>query len=183
MAVSPSEVTVRIGVVSDTHGYLDPTVLDLLAGVDLVLHAGDIGDAAILESLRSIAPVIAVSGNLDDSGGVLPTEISSEVAGVRFALGHKRKRLVKRLITTREASFDLVVYGHDHVPSASWVEGTLWLNPGSASAPYEEDEGPTIAIVERLPSGLAVRFIPLARRETPPAPPPAKQGKRKEQLP
>jgi len=179
-ADSPSDTAVRIGVIADTHGYLDPSVLDVLAGVDLVVHAGDVGDPAILEALSSIAPVTAVAGNLDDDACDLPSEVAADVAGVRFALGHKRKRLVKRLVGADEARFDLVVFGHDHVPSASWVEGTLWLNPGSASAPYEEDEEPTVAIVERMQTGLSVRFIPVTRREPSAAPPAAKHGKRKE---
>ena len=176
-AVAPLDGALRIGVVSDTHGYLDPYVLDVLAGVDLILHAGDVGDPMILEALRSVAPVTAVAGNLDDEAMELPGEVAAELAGVRFALGHKRKRLVKRLVGAGK-KFELVVFGHDHVPSAAWLEGTLWLDPGSASAPYEEDEGPTIAVVERVPAGLSVCFIPLARRE--PQPPPAeKQGKKK----
>jgi putative phosphoesterase len=173
----PSGGSLRIGVVSDTHGYLDPAILDALAGVDLILHAGDIGDATILDALRSIAPVTAVAGNLDDDTMGLPTEVAVDAEGVRLALGHKRKRLVKRL--AGGTRFDLVVFGHEHIPSVAWVEGTLWLNPGSASAPYEEDETPTIAIVERVSAGLGVRFIPLARRAQQPPAPPLKQGKGK----
>jgi predicted phosphodiesterase len=58
----------------------------------------------------------------------------------------------------------LVIYGHDHVPAASWVEGTLFLNPGTASAPDSEDDDPTVAVVELGDSGLAVTFVPLERR-------------------
>jgi uncharacterized protein len=159
-------VSTRIGVLGDTHGYLDDSILDVFAGVDLILHAGDIGDPQILERLRAIAPVMAVAGNLDArDGSDLPTELAGVAAGVRFALGHKRKRLTKRLVSDGQ-KFDLVVFGHDHVPSASWVDGTLWLNPGSASAPYEEDDGPTVAVVEQLPTGLGVRFAPVARVES-----------------
>ena len=157
--------TCRIGVVSDTHSYLDPAIPDLLAGVDLILHAGDIGDPAILDQLRAVAPTVAVAGNLDGDGFAdLAAYTTGEACGVRFALGHKRKRLVKRLAGAGGDPFELVVFGHDHAPSASWAEGTLWLDPGSASAPYEEDDVPTIAIVERMPTGLGVRFIPLSRR-------------------
>ncbi len=56
-----------------------------------------------------------------------------------------------------------MVYGHDHVPAAAWVDGTLYLDPGSASAPHEEDDGPTVAIVEVRSAGLAVTFVPVAR--------------------
>lgn len=141
-ADAPTEGALRIGVVSDTHGYLDPDIMDLFEGVDLIVHAGD-------------------------------------VAGVRLAVGHKRKRLVKRLVGGTGGEFDLVVFGHDHVPSASWVGGTAWLNPGSASAPYEEDELPTVAIVERMPTGLGVRFIPLRRRKPQVPSPPAKHSRSK----
>jgi putative phosphoesterase len=165
---------VRIGLISDTHGFLDPAVLGLFAGVDLILHAGDIGDRAILDELSAVAPVEAVSGNLDgDDFTDLPGYATGEIRGTHFALGHKRKRLVKRLGSTGGDPFDLVVYGHDHAPSASWAEGTLWVDPGSASAPYEEDEGPTIAIIERLPTGLSVHFVPLDPRE--PAAPTSQQ--------
>ena len=62
-------------------------------------------------------------------------------------------------------SVDLVVWGHDHVPSVAWTDGTLQLNPGTASSPYDEDDEPTVAIVEKTPMGLSVQFFPLERRE------------------
>ena len=163
----------RIGVISDNHGYLDPAVLEHFAGVVHIIHAGDIVDPEILAALETVAPVTAVAGNMDtgDLGASLPREVAGEVAGVRFVVGHKRKRLLKRLADGRvegdqeSATPDLVVYGHDHIPAAAWVEDTLFLNPGSASAPHEEDDGPTVAIVSVKPAGLAVCFIPLKRRD------------------
>jgi putative phosphoesterase len=162
---------VRIGVISDTHGYLDPRVLEEFAGVDHIIHAGDIMDAATLEALGSIAPVTAVGGNMDDGKlGKLPREVTGKVGGVRFLVGHKRKRLMKRLLTGKvdglgkHESPDLVVCGHDHLPAAEWVDGTLFLNPGSASAPHYEDDDPTIAIVETGRHGLDVRFVRIPRR-------------------
>jgi len=161
----------RIGVISDTHGFLDPAVVALFAGVDAIIHAGDVGDPAIVAALRVVAPVTAVSGNVEGDGTAgLPREVTGEVGGVRFVVGHKPKRLLKRVAAGRvtvgpdNARPDLVVYGHTHVPSASWVDGTLYLNPGTASTPDEEDDGPTVALVERAGAGLAVRFVPLARR-------------------
>jgi len=86
-------------------------------------------------------------------------------------VAHKPKRLLKRLAAGRLAADagavappDLAVCGHVHVPSALWVDGTLQLNPGTASAPDEEDDGPTVAIVEAELTGLSARFIPLRRR-------------------
>jgi putative phosphoesterase len=163
---------VRIGVISDTHGHLDPQVLSEFAGVDHIIHAGDVMHAAIIEALELIAPVTAVCGNMDDGKlGKLPRETSGEVGGLRFAVGHKRKRLFKRLAldkidgVSQSAPPDLVVYGHDHLPSVEWADGVLWLDPGTASSPHEEDDDPTVAIVSMGHSGLEVRFIPLPRPE------------------
>ena len=163
----------RIGVISDNHGYLDPAVLEIFSGVTHIIHAGDIVDPEILERLATVAPVTAVVGNMDSGGPTadLPRHVVGEVAGVRFVVGHKRKRLLKELAAgsieglPKSAAPDLVIYGHDHVPAAAWVDGTLYLDPGSASAPHEEDDGPTVAIVEVRPAGLAVTFVPLERRE------------------
>jgi uncharacterized protein len=160
----------RIGVIADTHGYLDPAVCAVFAGVRLIIHAGDILDPAIIETLEGIAPVIAVAGNLDrDKLGRLPREVAGEVAGVRFVVGHKRKRLAKRLALgkiegiAKEDPPDLIVFGHDHVPAVEWVEGSLYLNPGTATSPHEEDEVPTVAVVAVEQAGLSVRFVPLPR--------------------
>jgi len=169
-SVKPAEPAqpVCIGVLSDTHGYLDPRVLELFAGVTHIIHAGDVMDPAILRALEAIAPVFAVAGNLDDPVvvGDLPREVTGEVDGVRFVVGHKPKRLLNRIVRGKLslADFDLVVWGHEHVPSATWVDGVLHLNPGTASSPEEEDDGPTVAMVEKTATGLSVRFFPLARR-------------------
>jgi putative phosphoesterase len=164
----------RIGVISDNHGYLDPAVLEIFAGVTHIIHAGDIVDPEILVRLGTVAPVTAVAGNMDsgEPTSVLPREVVGEVAGVRFLVGHKRKRLLRDLAAGNVEGLaegdvpDLVIYGHDHIPAAAWVDGTLYLDPGSASAPHEEDDGPTVAIVEVKPAGLAVSFVPLERRDS-----------------
>jgi len=163
---------VRIGIISDNHGYLDPEVLEIFAGVTHIIHAGDIVDPGILTALAAVAPVTAVSGNLDSTGPTadLPTEATGEVGGVRFVVAHKPKRLLKRLgagkigVGEDRARPDLVVWGHLHTPTVVWVDGQLQLNPGTAAAPDEEDDGPTVAIVEVTQNGLAVRFVPLRRR-------------------
>ncbi len=163
--------TVRIGVVSDTHGYLDPHVLEIFAGVDHVIHAGDVMDADILTRLAGIAPLTAVRGNLDDDlEADLAREETGEVRSVTFVVSHKPRRLLKRLAAGKIAVGDpprqpnLVVWGHLHTPTAEWVDGQLLLNPGTASSPDEEDDGPTVAIVETTARGLAVQFVPLQRR-------------------
>jgi putative phosphoesterase len=171
---STSPSLVRIGVIADSHGYLDPAVLELFAGVTHIVHAGDIVDPKILVALATVAPVTAVAGNLDTGklADSLPREASGELPGASFVVCHKRKRLLKRLaagkitIGPRGLAPNLVVFGHEHIPSAVWVEGTLLLNPGTASSPYEEDDDPTVAIVQVEPTGLSARFIPLSRRPT-----------------
>jgi putative phosphoesterase len=163
---------VCIGVISDNHGYLDPEVLEIFAGVTHIIHAGDIVDPGILAALEAVAPVTAVSGNLDTAGPTasLPTEATGEVGGVRFVVAHKPKRLLKRLAAGKigvgedRARPDLVVWGHLHTPTVLWLDGQLQLNPGTAASPDEEDDGPTVAIVEVASNGLGVRFIPLRRR-------------------
>lgn len=166
-----SSGNVRIGVVSDTHGYLDPQVVETFAGVDHIIHAGDIMDAATLEALSAVAPVTAVAGNMDDGKlGKLPREVAGKVGGVRFIVGHKRKRLLKRLANGKidgvgkHETPDLIVCGHDHLPAVEWVDGTLYLNPGSASAPHYEDDDPSVAIVESGNAGLDVSFVRIPRR-------------------
>jgi len=163
--------SVRIGVVSDTHGYLDPQVLEAFAGVDHIIHAGDVMDATVLDALGAIAPVTAVAGNMDDGRlGKLPREVAGKVGGVRFIVGHKRKRLLKRLSQGKIEGIgkhdlpELVICGHDHLPAVEWVDGTLYLNPGSASAPHYEDDDPTVAVVESGDAGLDVRFVRIPRR-------------------
>ena len=162
---------VRIGVVSDTHGYLDPQVVEAFAGVDPLIHAGDIMDPATLEALAAVAPVTAVAGNMDDGKlGKLPKEVAGKAGGVRFIVGHKRKRLLKRLTNGKIEGVgkhdvpDLIVCGHDHLPAVEWVDGTLYLNPGSASAPHYEDDDPSVAIVESGSAGLNVSFVRIPRR-------------------
>jgi putative phosphoesterase len=127
----------RIGVISDTHGLFDRALLRLLAQVELILHAGDIGGAAVLGELESIAPVTAVSGNVDgyEASGV-PAEQVLQLKGRRIAIYH---RLYERGRLTRSGREflervrpDVCVYGHTHQPKAEWRDGMLLFNPGSA---------------------------------------------------
>jgi uncharacterized protein len=122
----------RVGAIADTHGLLRPRVLDLLAGCDRILHAGDIGSAEVLARLRAIAPVDAVRGNVDtgpDAEG-LPFSLDGELAGLPFRMVHRREdadlRDLKRL--------RLLVFGHSHRPELEWRGGCLLLNPGACGA-------------------------------------------------
>jgi putative phosphoesterase len=154
---------VRIGVLSDTHGRVDPAVLSAFAGVTHIIHAGDVGKRSVLRRLEAVAPVTAVAGNAD-SGRLakeLPAQAMGEAGGVRFLVAHKPKQLKKLLRRGVPEGVDLIVTGHLHEPSAAWEDGALHLNPGTASAPEEGDPAPTIAVVSRFGDSLSVTFIPV----------------------
>ncbi len=120
-----------IGVLSDTHGLLRPEVLPALAGVNHILHAGDIGKPEILDALREIAPVTAIRGNIDRSGpcAALPATEAVELSGHLFYLIHALPDLD---LNPQAAGISAVIYGHSHKPSITWKNGVLYLNPGSA---------------------------------------------------
>ena len=121
----------NIGVISDTHGLLRPEAIDELAGVDHILHAGDVGDAAILGRLRNLAPLTAIRGNVDVSGvcGALPATEAVELGGRLFYLVHSIQDLD---INPVAAGVAVVVYGHSHRPEVRERDGVVYLNPGSA---------------------------------------------------
>jgi putative phosphoesterase len=118
-------------VISDTHGLLRPGALARLAGVDRILHAGDIGGPALLAELAAIAPVTAVRGNNDRDawGRSLPETAVIEAAGRRIYMLHDRNQLA---IDPRAEGFAVVISGHSHKPGQRREGGVLYLNPGSA---------------------------------------------------
>ncbi len=120
-----------LGVIADTHGLLRPAALAALAGVEHILHAGDIGGPAVLAALAEIAPVTAVRGNNDRDawGRGLPEHVVHTCAGRRIYMLHDRKQLD---LDPRAAGLDVVVAGHSHRPERALVDGVLHLNPGSA---------------------------------------------------
>jgi putative phosphoesterase len=120
-----------VGVLSDTHGLLRPEVLPLFKGADLILHAGDIGRAGILEELRTIAPVLAVRGN-NDSGDWASRICEFEtttIGSVRIYILHDVKTMPENAVA---AGVEVVVSGHSHRPSVVRRGPILFLNPGSA---------------------------------------------------
>uniref|UniRef100_UPI0021DFC6BA metallophosphoesterase family protein n=1 Tax=Edaphobacter bradus TaxID=2259016 RepID=UPI0021DFC6BA len=120
-----------IGVISDTHGLLRPEARVALAECEHILHAGDVGDAAILDALREIAPVTAIRGNVDVSGACreLPATEMVSLGGVVFYLVHSVDWLDLDPVA---AGVQVVVSGHSHRPSVSGKGGVVYLNPGSA---------------------------------------------------
>jgi uncharacterized protein len=127
---------VLVGVISDTHGLLRPEAVAALRGVEHILHAGDVGEAAIgeatiLDRLGQIAPVTAIRGNVDRGGrcGRLPETELVELVGRSFYMLHDRMALDLDPVA---AGIAAVVSGHSHHPAIEWKKGVLYFNPGSA---------------------------------------------------
>jgi putative phosphoesterase len=120
-----------IGVISDTHGLLRPEAVAALRGVEHILHAGDVGDFAILDALREIAPVTAIRGNVDlhDACAQLPATDVVELGDRLFYLVHSVKDLD---INPAAAGIAMVVSGHSHKASVTVRDGVIYFNPGSA---------------------------------------------------
>jgi putative phosphoesterase len=142
----------KIGIVSDTHGYFDPALTEIFAGVEQILHAGDVGSAEVLDELRLIAPVQAVKGNVDAPELGLPLSLSWTACGLQVEMIHVLPAAQSELeswaqstianprqSSKRQAflrSFNpatrLVIFGHSHEPCLEKLEGMAFLNPGSA---------------------------------------------------
>jgi putative phosphoesterase len=123
-------VSVKIGVVSDTHGLLRPEVAPALAGVERILHLGDVGDASILKDLSKIAPVTAIRGNIDRDGpcSELPETDVVLIADRYLYMLHDLNTLHLDPVAGR---FAAVLHGHTHVPNFVWKKSVLYFNPGS----------------------------------------------------
>jgi uncharacterized protein len=123
--------TITIGVISDTHGLLRPEALAALQGSDFILHAGDVGDPAILDKLNSIAPVTAVRGNVDHGpwAQVIPETNVLEVGGLSIYVLHNLDTLD---LKPQAAGFAAVIYGHTHKPAHEFKNNVWFFNPGSA---------------------------------------------------
>lgn len=120
-----------VGVISDTHGLLRDEVRAALRGTEHILHAGDVGDPAILNKLREIAPLTAIRGNVDTSGTCarLPATEIVELGGCLIYMLHSVHDLD---LKPESAAIHVVVSGHSHQPSVQSRNGVLYLNPGSA---------------------------------------------------
>jgi putative phosphoesterase len=120
-----------IGVISDTHGLLRPEAVAALRGVDLIVHAGDVGSDEVLRGLEAVAPVRAVRGNTDRAPSMasLPATAVVEIEGTLLYVLHDLAALE---VDPRAAGLAAIIAGHSHRPSLSRRDGVLYLNPGSA---------------------------------------------------
>ena len=151
-----------IGLISDTHGMVRASVHDALAGVELILHAGDVGGDAILDELEVIAPVLAVYGNTDvPFDPRLAESIEREIGGVRLHVSHGHElgsptpeKLLERY------PHDVIVYGHTHKQLVVRADGRLVVNPGAAGARRFKLE-PSVARLTIVDGRADVELVPL----------------------
>ena len=154
--------SMKIGVISDTHNYLDPKIPDLFAGVEHILHGGDVGQTSIIFQLEQIAPVTAVLGNTDSFLDLRETEIVT-LAGRKFLLHHivnphdLAEPIKPRVLREKP---DVVVFGHTHKPFCETIKGTLYFNPGYAGKSRFGMER-TLAIMRLDEKGIRTEFLKL----------------------
>jgi putative phosphoesterase len=152
----------KIGVISDTHNYLDPKVLPILAGVVHIFHGGDIGEPWLLRELEKIAPVTAVSGNCDSESSYQETQVI-ELAGRKFMVHHivdvraPAERIKGRI---EKESPDVLVFGHTHKPFQQQIGKTLYFNPGYAGKKRFDLER-SLAILHAGPEELRAEYFRL----------------------
>jgi putative phosphoesterase len=155
--------SLRIGLISDTHGLLRPRALQALQGADRIVHAGDIGDPAILRTLESIAPVFAVRGNNDNGGWAeaIPLTLDLEFGAARLHVLHDLKELDRTAVAAGIAgTYHAVIAGHSHKPAVVREGGVLYVNPGSAG-PRRFTLPVSIAWLTITPGGIRAEICPL----------------------
>jgi putative phosphoesterase len=148
-----------IGVISDTHGVLRPEAVKALRGVDLIIHAGDVGRSDILDSLRQIAPVFAVRGNTDHEewARTLPLTERVQVDQQLIFVLHDLRQLG---LTPEVHGIAAVISGHSHKPAIEKKRGVLYLNPGSAG-PRRFHLPVSVALIRISARGLEPKIIEL----------------------
>jgi putative phosphoesterase len=148
-----------IGVIADTHGLLRPQALQVLSGVELIIHAGDIGNPEVLTGLARLAPVQAVRGNVDrgDWAAALPRTRVVEVGGLHLYVLHE---LFSLDLDPAAAGFAAVIFGHSHQPHLEHQNGVLYLNPGSAG-PRRFTLPVTLALLRVQGTSLTAQVIEL----------------------
>ncbi len=147
-----------MGIISDTHGVLEPAAIEVFKGADLIVHAGDIGKPDILEDLKAIAPVEAVRGNMDMDNWAhkLPETKLIEVGSVLLYVIHD---VYKIDIKPAKAGISAIIHGHTHKPSS--IEdhnGVLFLNPGSVTQPRFNSPA-SVALLHVNEKSLVTQFI------------------------
>jgi uncharacterized protein len=124
-------VAATIGIISDTHTLIRPAALSALANVSLIIHAGDVGKPEVIDALNTLAPVLAIKGNVDRGSwaGGLPITRTVRVEETRIYVLHSRADLK---FNAAARGYGAVISGHSHKPGSEFRDGVLYLNPGSA---------------------------------------------------
>jgi putative phosphoesterase len=148
-----------VGLISDTHGLLRPEALTALNGCDLIVHAGDIGKAEIIDQLRAVAPVVAVRGNIDTGSEVSRFPLT-EVAEAGAALIYVLHDISQLDVNPAAAGFHVVVSGHSHQHGCTERSGVMYVNPGSAG-PRRFHLPVTVARLELRRPPWSLEFIDL----------------------
>jgi putative phosphoesterase len=154
----------RIGLISDTHGLLRPEVPSALSGVQLILHAGDVGGSAILQALRQLAPVRAVYGNVDASENpdlASAIDLTVDDVTIHVSHGHELGRPTPAALLKSHAA-DVIVYGHTHRALIHREGSRLVINPGAAG-PRRFDIKPSVGILEIEKRDVRVEIVTLSR--------------------
>ncbi|HEY1495734.1 MAG TPA: metallophosphoesterase family protein [Candidatus Solibacter sp.] len=154
-----------VGLISDTHGLMREQALAVLQGSDLIIHAGDVGDYAIIDRLSEVAPVVAVRGNVDrgECAQRLPESAVAEAGPALIYVLHDIQQLD---LDPAAARFHIVVSGHSHKHGRTERGGVLYLNPGSAG-PRRFKLPLTVARLDLSRSPWSVDFIDLAGASQP----------------
>jgi len=153
---------VKLGLISDTHGFLDPRLTRIFKGVDHILHAGDIGPDFLIAQLESIAPVTAVLGNNDDSPCFPLTQVA-QLGEVKFLVHHiVTPRALTDELKARVAKEkpDVLVFGHSHQKFDQVINGVRFVNPGYSGKPKFGAER-SVALMEVSGQNLEMRFVKL----------------------
>jgi putative phosphoesterase len=152
--------TLRIGVISDTHGLLREQARDALAGVEMILHAGDVGKPAVLAELGCLAPVLAVRGNVDHGewATALPETQVTRIGRVWVYMLHDLSRLD---VDPTGGGFGVVIYGHSHRAKVERKQGVLYLNPGAAG-PRRFELAPSVAVLVVEDGEVSARVVEIA---------------------
>jgi len=141
----------KIGVVSDTHGLFRPELVSALAGVERILHLGDVGKASVLKDLARIAPVTAIRGNVDREGACAKLP-ETEVALIADRYVYMLHNLDTLHLDPAAGKFAAVLFGHSHVPNFYRRKGVLYFNPGSCG-PRRFELHPTVGILTVTKNG------------------------------
>lgn len=156
--MSSAEREILVGVISDTHGLVRPEALAALQGVELLIHAGDVGSPRVLAELEAVAPVRAVCGNMDGPplAEQLPRTDVVQVGAVQLYLLHDPWQLD---LDPAAAGFAAVITGHTHRPHLETRDGVLHLNPGSAGPPRSAP--PSVALLTVRGDQLSAEVVEL----------------------